>query len=423
MADTFYDGMPNVNEELNRLVGRGPVSGAYNPAPGMSPMGGPNGFMNPGWIDPSLPFNTSRIDVTGKGNAVPRVRVGTTTEGEPSISLARWLGSGNDDVTYRFVNKNGEFRIEWAYGGQLGYQAFTPMIKVQGITGRVDLPLLKVSSSDLSTLRHNISRGTGQGQEILYVGVDAAAPSIAMLASDGLASWGTATAVLFVGRNSETGRSISTAGTIIAGGADYAEYMIKALLCGTIAPGQVVGIDVEGKLTDKWDRAIAFIVKSTSPCMVGGDTWSQELGARPTAPERLMPTIERELVAPAMPADEANGVPAVDAVYLATVTLPGDTDEDWAAKEEAYVAAVHAFDAALEALRQKVDRIAIAGRVPVNVQGAQPGDYIVPVPDGAGIKGIPVRKADLTHSQYLDAVGRVISIEPDGRAYVMVKVV
>lgn len=83
--------------------------------------------------------------------------------------------------------------------------------------------------------------------------------------------------------------------------------------------------------------------------------------------------------------------------------------------------AMSAFDAALEAEHQKIDRIAIAGRVPVNVLGAQPGDYVVAVPDGAGIKGIAVREDDLTKRQYRKAVGRVISIEPDGRAYVMVK--
>ncbi|PHV51415.1 hypothetical protein CSQ91_10050 [Janthinobacterium sp. BJB301] len=123
--------------------------------------------------------------------------------------------------------------------------------------------------------------------------------------------------------------------------------------------------------------------------------------------------------------------------YEDVVTEPGDTDEEWAEKHAAYTAALAAhniavqqdaeamatFDAALEVERQKVDRIAIAGRVPVNVLGTQPGDYIVPVQDGAGIQGIAVHKDDITMKQYLHAVGRVISIEPDGRAYVMVKAV
>lgn len=117
------------------------------------------------------------------------------------------------------------------------------------------------------------------------------------------------------------------------------------------------------------------------------------------------------------------------------VTSPGETDDEWMQKQASFVTALTAyniaaqqdtdamaaFDAALEAARQKVDRIAIAGRVPVNVLGAQPGDYIVPVQDGAGIKGIAVHEDDLSMKQYLRAVGRVIAIEADGRAYVMVK--
>lgn len=117
------------------------------------------------------------------------------------------------------------------------------------------------------------------------------------------------------------------------------------------------------------------------------------------------------------------------------VTKSADSDEEWAQKQELYAAALAtyniaaqqdadamaSFDAALEIARQKVDRIAIAGRVPVNVLGAQPGDYIVPVQDGAGIKGVAMHEDDLTMKQYLHAVGRVIAIEPDGRAYVMVK--
>ena len=70
--------------------------------------------------------------------------------------------------------------------------------------------------------------------------------------------------------------------------------------------------------------------------------------------------------------------------HIEVVLKRGDTDEEWAAKMADYNAAIapwHAaviqdnanmdvFDAALEVERQKVDRIAIAGRVPVNVLGA-----------------------------------------------------
>ena len=82
-----------------------------------------------------------------------------------------------------------------------------------------------------------------------------------------------------------------------------------------------------------------------------------------------------------------------------------------------------AWEANLEAKRQKVDRIAFAGQVPVNVTGATPGQYIVPVAtaDG-GITGIAKDEADLTLPEYMRAVGKVIAIEDDGRARIIVKV-
>jgi hypothetical protein len=74
----------------------------------------------------------------------------------------------------------------------------------------------------------------------------------------------------------------------------------------------------------------------------------------------------------------------------------------------------------LEAARQLVDRIAFAGQVPVNVTGAKAGDYIIPVVDGTGIKGISV--SNPTFDQYQLAVGKVIGIDADGRARIIVKV-
>jgi len=75
---------------------------------------------------------------------------------------------------------------------------------------------------------------------------------------------------------------------------------------------------------------------------------------------------------------------------------------------------------ALEAARQLVDRVAFAGQVPVNVTGAKAGDYIVPVVNGTGIKGQAV--SNPTFEQYQLAVGKVISIDADGRARIIVKV-
>jgi hypothetical protein len=151
-----------------------------------------------------------------------------------------------------------------------------------------------------------------------------------------------------------TGRSINAAGTINASGADYAEYMTKAGSF-TVAKGDVVGIDSQGKLTNVFADAVSFVVKSTNPSYVGNDTWG------------------------------------------------GDIEGD-----------------ELEAARQTVDRIAFAGQVPVNVIGATAGQYIVPINDDGAIKGQAV--SNPTFEQYQSSVGKVIAIEADGRARIIVKV-
>jgi hypothetical protein len=162
-------------------------------------------------------------------------------------------------------------------------------------------------------------------------------------------------------------RSINAGGTVNASGADYAEYMRKGGAF-TASAGAILGINSDGLLTDQYADAVAFLVKSTSPAYVGGDTWASHL------------------------------------------TEPGDAASN-AEREQ--------FAADLETARQGVDRMAFAGQVPVNVLGASPGDYIVPVADGAGITGSAVSSP--TIAQYLSAVGRVIAIEPDGRSRIIVK--
>ena len=178
---------------------------------------------------------------------------------------------------------------------------------------------------------------------------------------------------IVVYRNSTTSRSINAAGTVNASGADYAEYMPKGGNF-TIAKGDVCGVTSNGLLTNTFADAISFLVKSTNPSYVGGDTWGGEdvIGVKPEA----------------------------------------DNTE-----------ALAQWETDLEAARQKVDRVAFAGQVPVNVTGATPGQYIVPVAmtDG-GITGIVKDETDLTLAEYMRAVGKVIAIEDDGRARIIVKV-
>lgn len=59
--------------------------------------------------------------------------------------------------------------------------------------------------------------------------------------------------------------------------------------------------------------------------------------------------------------------------------------DNWASEQAAYVraiaeheSAVSAWEASLEALRRRVDRIAYCGKCPVNIVGTLPRQYVVP---------------------------------------------
>lgn len=189
------------------------------------------------------------------------------------------------------------------------------------------------------------------------------------------------TGTMRVSKAAVNSRSINATGTINASGADYAEYMVKAEGCGSLAKGDIVGIDADGNLTDKYDDAHSFVIKSTNPSYVGGDSWS-------------------------------DGNPAVG-------PRPEPTSTEDEAEKTVLEAELVKWKERHEAARAKVDRIAFSGQVPVNVTGATVGDYIVPVagPDG-GIAGEAVTNP--TFDQYRTAVGRVWKIQEDGRAFVKV---
>ena len=191
-----------------------------------------------------------------------------------------------------------------------------------------------------------------------------------------------------ISKNSSTNRAINAGGTVNASGADYAEYMTKSSDF-VLAKGDVVGINSDGKLTNVFSDAVSFVVKSTDPSYVGGDAWGTEEAIGLTLPKQ-------------------------------PVRAEDDTDESFADKEEQYAVDKEKFDEALEAARQLVDRIAFAGQVPVNVLGATAGQYIIPVNDNGAIKGKAVSSP--TFEQYQTAVGKVIAIEADGRAKIIVKV-
>lgn len=172
---------------------------------------------------------------------------------------------------------------------------------------------------------------------------------------------------LRLGASSVTSRALNAGGTVNASGADYAEYMRKANGVGTIDKGQIVGITSTGEITDKWSDSIMFMVKSSNPSYVGGDTWAAHL------------------------------------------TTPNPNDLE----------AIEAFNVAFEKERLKQDRIAFCGQVPVNVFDAKPGDYIVPK-NNKGLIGHTAMTSP-SFEDYLISIGRVVALEPDGRALIIIK--
>jgi len=164
---------------------------------------------------------------------------------------------------------------------------------------------------------------------------------------------------MILGKHTGNNRSLNAGGTLNASGNDYAEYMYKADGCGTITKGEVCGVDVNGKLTKTFSNAISFVIKSTDPSYVGGDAW-------------------------------------------------GSVDKGFT-KEE------------LEAERQKVDRIAFSGQVPVNITGSfNVGDYVYPQVNSSGIKA--VAKSSPTFEEYQLCVGKIWTTMDDGRPLVAVKI-
>ena len=230
-----------------------------------------------------------------------------------------------------------------------------------------------------------------------------------------------AAAAMKLGR-STTGRSLASSGSLNGSGADFAEYMTKAVNCGTIAKGDVCGVDRDGHLTKTWADAISFVIKSTDPSYVGGDIWGQSVGPRPEGPgvEPVAPIAPPGSPASEQEVDMAAWQAIVDA-YPAQLAAYQSAHAAWTDAKAAYDTALPAWEAALEAERQKVDRIAFSGQVPVNVTGDfAVGDYLIAAPAGAGIKAIAVPADTITFDQYRRRLGKVWAVRDD-RAWVDVQ--
>jgi len=217
---------------------------------------------------------------------------------------------------------------------------------------------LQTNQSTAGGLTHTFE-GTGIGQGVkFYEGANTGSPNAA-------------NAVVKIGQMNVTSRSLNAAGTLNASGADYAEYEYNDGLI--IEKGSVVGFKADGKLTLTFDEAVRFGVKSTNPSFVGGDVW----GCDEVAPQKPVRIVEEKEVVKV--SDEIYDVETCiqPAKYEEVIKVKGDTDEEWAEKENNYNVALKEFEERLEQKRKQVDRIAYSGKVPVNVTGASAGGYIV----------------------------------------------
>ena len=304
---------------------------------------------------------------------------------------------------------------------------------------------------------HTIRKSVAEGSVVLQIDGSAYGAVFYGVSTGGASSAGT---TLSLGKNSVTNRSLNGAGTFNASGADYAEYVLKSEGCGDIAKGDVCGIDRDGKLTRSWGDAHSFVVKSTDPSYVGGDSAGRDLGPRPEAPapigpKPVPPTLPEAFAAPMPERTEGEDESAFAQRMMAwgaRATAAAQALSDYQAQAEAfptlyaewtsakvafdtaqaeYEAALPVWEAAFEAERQKFDRIAFSGQVPVNVDAATlaaceaalaAGEaiYLVAIAADDGIGALAVAEADMTLPLYMRRLGKVWAIR-DGRPIIDVQ--
>ena len=311
----------------------------------------------------------------GIGNTSPRTRLQVTPASNAETPV---LGTATGAVTFTSANTNYGIQFNSTSDGSYFIQsqrfdasATAYALGLNPVGGYVYL------GKGWGALNHRINLEVAQGNNILVVSAYAGASndSVIIRAASG-ANPNAALSVMEVTTNSSTGRSISAGGTINASGNDYAEYMLKGVT-DNISKGDIVGIDNEGLLTNIFSDAMSFVVKSTNPSYVGGDAWGNIVGKRPSR----------------------------------------TTDQT----EEDFAPILAEFETRLEIERQKVDRIAFSGQVPVNVTGSTVGDYIIPISTEDGkITGQAITNPSF--EQYKISVGKVWKIMEDGRSFIAVKI-
>jgi hypothetical protein len=310
-----------------------------------------NGAGNVG-IGTSSPASGRKLTVAGgaqftygdNSGASFNIVPGANGQDGADFNLSYYTGTGYGPLTFTLA---GSERMRITSAGGVG-------IGTTSVTGTTRLRAINSSAV--------------QGDPLFFS--DNAVYNALGLYSAGADGYNGAACVMIMGRNTTNSRSINAGGSINASGTDYAEYMTKAIE-DNITKGDIVGVNENGLLTNVFMDAKSFVVKSTDPSYVGGDTWGN-----------------------------------IDDIGK----LPLDATDEQKAEHEAKI----------EEARQKVDRIAFSGQVPCNVYDVNVGDYIIPIDDNGKIKGQAITNP--TFEQYQLSVGKVWKIMEDGRAWIAVKI-
>ena len=345
---------------------------------------GVHGGISDGFILYDNTNAASRFFVGTNGN----VGIGTTS---PAFTNGSGLEIEKDGIATLRLTDTGssgkvfEIYVDDATGNHLkGLSSGLPMIfsvindEAMRITTAKSVCIGGTANTGVGKGGLRLTYGSGESDgNYFFVGQGGASNAVSVLMEVVQATgYATTTAAMKVGKHTGNNRSINAGGTVNASGADYAEYMLKSDSCGDIAKGDVVGVDSDGKLTKKFSEANSFVIKSTDPSYVGGDTWWTESEPEPKFTDD-------------------------------TKTTKTDDFKDWEKR--------------MEAARVNVDRIAFSGQVPVNITGSfNVGDYVYPQKNGTGIQA--VAKSTPTFEEYQLCVGKIWTTMEDGRPLVAVKI-
>lgn len=268
----------------------------------------------------------------GVGTSNPLSRLHVNTNG----SVPSYSTTGNDNGGALVgVNAGGDMQLLTFGGGKPiifgNYNQGGGQVEYGRFDGNGNL-LAGVTSASA----HVLSKAVAEYAELLIVQSTVTAARSMQVQSVAQTGYSTAGAALYLGRNSTTGRSINAGGTINASGADYAEYVRKSLACSSILKGDVCGIDSNGELTRTWSEARRYVVKSTDPNLVGGDTWAAHLDPRPEAPLYAAPAYDGP-AEPTKPVEPAAFVPPVIEMPVQPVRADGEEDEAYLLRLAAFL--------------------------------------------------------------------------------------